>query len=339
MLNNSRRHGASLLLLGTLALAVPLMMVAEQFLGDTFLAATRSTRSETHNKITRSAEPAAVESSPEPAAVEPSPPKVAVIGANGKTGALVVDSLLHGGTKTVAVTRSGKWTPSQDAIMADAKSEVEVIAGDVRDKASLLAALAGVSAVVFAAAFSRGSTLPKEVDNGGLVNVARVVKELGIERLVVVSSAATTRPYAPVGALLNTIGQGVLLEKEAGCCAMKGILDGTSSTYTIVKPGGLKNGPGVGVKEIEFNQGDTFVGNVPRADVAYVCAAAATDSENRGASKTFEMYQATTRNPLLPWYGESKYVVSGKQSCGQMLGELSTDDAVTDVPGFLPFSF
>jgi len=267
-----------------------------------------------------------------------SPPLVAVLGANGKTGALVVEALRRAGARPRALTRSGIWTGSGDGrSRSSPPEEVEVARADVTDAASLAAGLAGCAAVVFAAAFSRGSSLPKDVDNAGLVRAAQAVREQEVGRLIVVSSAAVTRPYAPVGVLLNTVGSGVLLEKLKGESEMRGILRGSGSTYTIVRPGGLKNGPAAGFDKLQFNQGDTLVGSVPRADVAAVCAEAAVDPENRAANKTFEMYEANTRSGLLPWYGESKYAVAGQRDCGAMLGALLDDEAVTDVPGLLPF--
>jgi len=259
---------------------------------------------------------------------------VAVLGAGGRTGLECVEALRKKGEKVKALTRSGKWKPPAGR----SEKGVETGVADVTSYSSVKKALAGATAVIWAAAFSRGKTTPAEVDNAGLVNTARAVKELGIERLVVVSSAATTRPYAPVGALLNLIGNGVLLEKEKGEKAMQGILDGTDSTWTILKPGGLKSDAGGGSMLLEFNQGDTIVGSIPRADVALVAATAATDPENRGAGKTFELYQAKGKSGLLPWYPtKSRYAVKGTSDVGAMLGRLLVDSEVTEVPGILPF--
>lgn len=234
-------------------------------------------------------------------------PIVAVLGASGRTGAMVVEALAATATPR-ALTRSGKWQPPQDSKLK--LEEVQVGQADVTNPSSLAAALAGVSAVVFAAAYSRGKTQPEDVDNAGLVNCAKVVLEKDIGRLIVVSSASVTRPYAPVGILLNTIGSGVLSEKLKGENKIKEMFEGTESAYTIVRPGGLTMDPAVGFAELQFNQGDTYVGNVPRADVAAVCAVAATDPLNSGAGKTFEMFKARTRQPLLPWYrGKTRYIV------------------------------
>jgi len=266
---------------------------------------------------------------------EGSRPTVAVVGANGRTGSLVVEALLKDGlAKPVAVTRSGSWKA-----MDDSTNDVEVRQADVTDPSSLVAALAGVSAVVFAAAYSRGKTEPKDVDNEGLVNCAKVVLQDKIERLIVVSSASVTRPFAPVGILLNTIGSGVLNEKLEGENRIKEMLQGSESSYTIVRPGGLTTDPADGFLELQFNQGDTYVGNVARADVAAVCAVAATDPLNSGANKTFEMFKARTRNPLLPWFrGKTRYVIPGLRDCGAMLARLRPDKEVYDVPGQWPLS-
>ncbi|CAK9118182.1 unnamed protein product, partial [Durusdinium trenchii] len=279
-------------------------------------------------------------------------PVVAVLGANGRTGSMIVEALARSPAKPRALTRSGKWKGSEGSKVN--REDVEVGQADVTDSGSLALALAGVSAVVFAAAYSRGKTEPKDVDNGGLVKCAKVVLEKGIERLVVVSSASVTRPYAPVGVLLNTIGSGVLSEKLKGEEKVKELFENAESTYTIVRPGGLTMDPPVGFAELQFNQGDTYVGNVPRADVAAVCAVAATDPLNSGANKTFEMFKARTREPLLPWYrGKTRYVVGNirdcsavkqktlatvEQGCEAMLARLRPDKEVYDVPGMLPIS-
>mmetsp|Transcript_8699 Transcript_8699/g.20703 ORF Transcript_8699/g.20703 Transcript_8699/m.20703 type:complete len:328 (-) Transcript_8699:166-1149(-) len=264
-------------------------------------------------------------------------PVVAVLGANGRTGALIVEALARDQLAIPrALTRSGSWKPSSEAIDYS-MDDVEVGQADVTNPSSLAAALVGVSAVVFAAAYSRGKTQPKDVDNAGLVNCAEVVVKQGIERLIVVSSASVTRPYAPVGILLNTIGSGVLTEKLQGENKVKEMLQESSSTYTIVRPGGLSMDPPAGFQELQFNQGDTYVGNVSRADVAAVCAVAATDPANSAAGKTFEMFKAQGRSPLLPWYrGKTRYMVGGIRDCGAMLARLRPDKEVYDVPGALP---
>lgn len=263
-------------------------------------------------------------------------PVVAVLGASGRTGAMVVEALAATATPR-ALTRSGKWQPPQDSKLK--LEEVQVGQADVTNPSSLAAALAGVSAVVFAAAYSRGKTQPEDVDNAGLVNCAKVVLEKDIGRLIVVSSASVTRPYAPVGILLNTIGSGVLSEKLKGENKIKEMFEGTESTYTIVRPGGLTMDPAVGFAELQFNQGDTYVGNVPRADVAAVCAVAATDPLNSGAGKTFEMFKARARQPLLPWYrGKTRYIVGNVPDGSAMLARLRPDSEVYDVPGALPIS-
>eukprot|EP00933_Yihiella_yeosuensis_P064250 TRINITY_DN67611_c0_g1_i1.p1 TRINITY_DN67611_c0_g1~~TRINITY_DN67611_c0_g1_i1.p1 ORF type:complete len:343 (+),score=59.91 TRINITY_DN67611_c0_g1_i1:55-1083(+) len=260
-------------------------------------------------------------------------PIVAVLGAGGRTGALVVESLLSGGqAKPRALTRSGQWSPVSSSVSME-EGEIELGKADVTDASSLAAALAGVSAVIFAAAYSKGQSEPKDVDYQGLVNCAKIVRELKIPRLVVVSSCAVTRPYAPVGILLNTIGSGVLNEKLKGEDEMKNILKGSESTYTVVRPGGLKMDDAVGCANLEFNQGDTVVGNVPRKDVAAVCVVAATDPRNPGKQKTFEMYTRATKDRLLPWYKKfAKYRMSGN-NCGDMMDKLRPDKDVIDVPG------
>jgi len=132
-----------------------------------------------------------------------------------------------------------------------------------------------------------------------------------------VTSGAVTRPYAPVGLLLNVIGKGVLFEKKKGEESLRRILSGSGVDYTIIRPGGLRDMPALGAQKTELNQGDTVVGSVPRADVAAAVAAAVVAPEKFASGATFEMYSVDSKmemgpRPLLPWYSlPSGYETSG----------------------------
>ncbi|CAM9754478.1 unnamed protein product [Ascophyllum nodosum] len=67
-------------------------------------------------------------------------------------------------------------------------------------------------------------------------------------------------------------------------------------TYTIVRPGGLTDGPVVGPKGIELNQGDTIGGTIDRADVAEVIVEAALSPATK--NMMFEVYDKRTSGPL-----------------------------------------
>jgi uncharacterized protein YbjT (DUF2867 family) len=77
----------------------------------------------------------------------------------------------------------------------------------------------------------------------------------------------------PIRIMLNNFRWGLMDQKFRGeeFLRKSGI-----KKYTVVRPGGLKDGPG-GEKTLVVQQGDTSAGSVARADVAAVSVAALTD--------------------------------------------------------------
>ena len=104
--------------------------------------------------------------------------------------------------------------------------------------------------------------------------------EAGVDPYVLVSSQGVTNDDHPLNKMFNN----VLIWKRKGeeAVAASGI------TYTIVRPGGLNDGPR-GVKEIDFQQGDKSAQGdvISRADVARVCVAALEYEDAR--NKVFEI--------------------------------------------------
>eukprot|EP00471_Norrisiella_sphaerica_P004395 CAMPEP_0184482072 /NCGR_PEP_ID=MMETSP0113_2-20130426/3644_1 /TAXON_ID=91329 /ORGANISM="Norrisiella sphaerica, Strain BC52" /LENGTH=318 /DNA_ID=CAMNT_0026861601 /DNA_START=126 /DNA_END=1082 /DNA_ORIENTATION=- len=253
---------------------------------------------------------------------------VAVLGANGRTGRLCVEELAKLGVPVKALTRSGQFKGAESPLVTSVK-------GDVTDIKALNEELSGCRAVIFAAQYNKNTgNKPSEVDYQGLVNVANVAKELDLERVVAITSGAVTRPYAPVGLLLNVIGNGVLFEKRRGEESLREILKDTGVGYTIIRPGGLKDTEAKGPLKTEFNQGDTIVGSVPRADVAAAAAAAAIAPGTLAGDATFEMYsldpeEGVGPRPLLPWYNlPSGYESSGPTWAEAFLG-LKADKRIS----------
>lgn len=98
--------------------------------------------------------------------------RVLVTGATGQVGRLVVEQLVAAGVAVRAMTRR----PHE----ADLPAAVEVVAGDLTDPATLGAALAGVDRMYL---FPVPATARE---------VAELARRSGIERVVVLSSAAVT---------------------------------------------------------------------------------------------------------------------------------------------------
>jgi len=245
------------------------------------------------------------------ATADPTSKPVAVLGANGRTGRLCVEELVKRGQPVKALTRTGKFDHVDSPLVSVEKA-------DVTDPQQLRDHLDGCQAAIFAAAYSRNTgNDPSEIDNQGLANTAMVSKELGLSRVVCVSSGAVTRPYSPVGLLLNTVGKGVLFQKRRGENRMREVLKDSGCDYVIIRPGGLRDTPALGPTKTELNQGDTVVGSIPRQDVAAAAVAAAIAPKDLVSRTTFEMYSLDPENEvepnrLLPWYA----LPSGYESSG-----------------------
>jgi uncharacterized protein YbjT (DUF2867 family) len=142
--------------------------------------------------------------------------------------------------------------------------------------------LAGADAAVFAASAAKG-TLPATVDDEGVGHLATAAKAAGLRSVVLVSSALVDpkNGWNWIRILLNNMRKGKMMDaKWAG----ERRLVGAGVPYTIVRPGGLTDGPG-GVSALVVAQGDTgSPGRVARADVGRVCVAAAFDPAATGVT-------------------------------------------------------
>jgi hypothetical protein len=115
---------------------------------------------------------------------------IAVVGAGGKCGLKCVELLAEKGLYTRAITRSGR------EVLSAPSQFVSYAPGDVKDLASLKAAVKDASGVIFAASASgkkKGGT-PEAVDYLGVYNTAKACIDCAVPKLVVISAATVTRP-------------------------------------------------------------------------------------------------------------------------------------------------
>ena len=205
-------------------------------------------------------------------------PLVLVAGATGKTGSLVVAELQAQGYPVRAFVRDA-------AKAADRLGEdVEAVVGDLRDPASIAAALEGVEVVINAAGSgvpAADDNMPEHVDFEGARNLADAAVEAGVDHYVLVSSQGVTNDDHQLNRMFNNI----LIWKRRG---EEAVVD-SGITYTIVRPGGLSDNP-AGERAIVFGQGDNPVefGMISRADVARVCVA--TLDDEAAHNKVFEIH-------------------------------------------------
>ncbi|KAL3893152.1 MAG: hypothetical protein SGARI_008350, partial [Bacillariaceae sp.] len=105
-----------------------------------------------------------------------------VIGSNGRTGTRVVQECIAHGFPVKATSRGGVYS---DAIESSLLMQTVC---DVTNLDTVKAAVQGTRAVIFAASQSKQGGTAAQVDNEGLVNVAKACLDANIPHLVIVRS-------------------------------------------------------------------------------------------------------------------------------------------------------
>lgn len=192
------------------------------------------------------------------------PKRVLVAGATGGTGREVVrEALAAGHTVRVLVRDEAR---AREVF----GSGVEYAVGNVTDPASLKRAVQGVDYVVSALGSNSQkdpANKPEFVDYGGVKSLVEASVGAGVRHFVLVSSMGATHPDH----MLNRMFDNILVWKLKG----ENVLRASGLRYTIVRPGGLRDGAG-GQAGIRAMQGDPkdVRASIPRADVAAVCVRA-----------------------------------------------------------------
>ncbi|MBD2127770.1 SDR family oxidoreductase [Microcoleus sp. ZQ-A2] len=193
--------------------------------------------------------------------------KAFVAGATGETGRRIVQELVKRNIPVRALVRN--LETAKEILPAQA----ELIVGDVLKPESLSAAIAD-STVILSATGAKPSldpTGPYKVDYEGTKNLVDVAKSKGIEHFVMVSSLCVSQLFHP----LNLFWLILVWKKQA-----EEYLTKSGLTYTIVRPGGLKNEDNP--DSVVMSSADTlFDGSIPRTKVAQVCVEALSQSEAR----------------------------------------------------------
>jgi uncharacterized protein YbjT (DUF2867 family) len=121
----------------------------------------------------------------------------------------------------------------------------------------------GADAIVFAAGAGPGSGPERKrtVDLGAAVKCVEAAEALGVARFVIVSSIGANDPEGGPEAMRPYLRA----KAEADARVTASTLD-----WTVVRPGGLQDGPGSGLVDVSTTAGRR--GSVPREDVALVLA-------------------------------------------------------------------
>ncbi|MEM7553257.1 MAG: SDR family oxidoreductase [Cyanobacteria bacterium P01_A01_bin.84] len=186
--------------------------------------------------------------------------KAVVFGATGETGRRIVLELKRHNIPVRAVVRD--ITKAKTILPED----VEILVADVSQPSLIKEAIGDCTVLLCAtgATPSLDPTGPYKVDYEGNKNLVDAAKSMGIEHFVIVSSLCVSRFLHP----LNLFWLILYWKKQA-----EEYIQSSGLTYTIVRPGGLKNEDSS--DPIVMQSADTlFEGSIPRRKVAQVCVEA-----------------------------------------------------------------
>lgn len=254
---------------------------------------------------------------------------VVVFGAGGYTGGDTIRNLISKDINVIAVTRRpvkivDRNNADKDTLVLDdinKKNKIKSIIGDVLKPNTFNNIMKNVDAVIFCAA-SRPKVTTKSISNVdlkkvsdiyaeesnnvediGLVNVAKEAIKNNVKKLIIVSSICAKCQKNNI----NNYGGGEITDKgETTCKAcydkqegeerVRLLYENLPISYTIIRPGMLSPGEKRGVEEVEFNQGVSKSGIISRLDLADVLVESVLS--NNSDKKTFEVYYKDTAQPV-----------------------------------------
>ncbi len=209
---------------------------------------------------------------------------VLVVGATGRTGVWVVNRLQSHNIKYHLFIRS-----APKAIELFGPEIIEKLTvGSVENPEEIKAALSHADAVICTIGgkvTDPEAPPPSAIDRDGVKRLATLAKERGIKKFILVSSLAVTKPEHP----MNKYGQ-VLTMKLEGENAVRALYSEAGYSFTILRPGGLIDGPPL-MHNLIFDTGDKIAtGIIDRSDVAEAAVISLFTPEPHNL--TFELIQS-----------------------------------------------
>lgn len=206
--------------------------------------------------------------------------RIVIAGGHGQIALLLEARLSADGHTVQGLLR--RPDGADDLVAAGAEPVVFDLESATAD--SLAEVIRGADAVVFAAGAGAGSSAERKytVDLGGSVLLADAAERAGVRRFLQVSSMGAGAPAAPGS---DPIWVAYLDAKTKA----EDDLRPRDLDWTIVRPGGLSNTPGLGLVHLVPHTGR---GTVPRADVANVLAELL--EQRAGLQQTLELVSGPT---------------------------------------------
>lgn len=183
---------------------------------------------------------------------------LALFGATGGTGRQILNQARTAGHTVVALVRDTKRLPTSDP-------HIRLLVGNVLDMAAVAQTLEGADAVIVSLGNSGNN--PDLVVSTGTANIVAEMQRQGIRRVIVISSLGVGESKGQVSfffrLLMKTFLRQAIKDKEL----QEEIVRKSGLDWTIVRPGGLTDGPATGAYTVATDSSIT-AGQVSRADVA-----------------------------------------------------------------------
>jgi len=185
--------------------------------------------------------------------------KVIIFGATGGTG-----------QETLKLLRSSEQFHTTAFVRDPAKlacsPSVEVIKGDVRDDSSVSSALSSSFDAVFIILGGKGIWSPDDTCSIGTKNILKALKATQQKpKLIVCSSMGVRETRNDIPSFVRWLLKYPLADKDI----QENDVESCGLPYVIVRPSGLRDGPGRGLSEVAaVEKGPTPTSSIARADVA-----------------------------------------------------------------------
>lgn len=184
------------------------------------------------------------------------PVRIALFGATGGTGRQVLEQALAAGHSVTALVR--------DPTKLDARDQLTIIQGDVLDQESTSRCVQGSQAVICVLGSRVGS---EPVEARGTQRIIEAMQRHAVRRLIAVTSLGVGESRAQVSAEFQQAMDTVLQPIIAAKTEQERLIQSSDLDWTIVRPGGLSDGPRTGDYRSGTDPG-LMAGLISRADVA-----------------------------------------------------------------------